>query len=369
MVSARGALALELVILSSVAAALLAGAGAAWWFGRRRQAEGWAFVPEAPETAAAPPPAMDPALLPQMRRRFLRAALGVEAGAPDAADADAADAPAHRQVADAVVASLERADLSQRYIPRRPHLLPQLIQSVNDSAASARSIGRIIGSDPLLTVNLLRIANSALYRFQHQQVRSIERAVTLVGNEGIRQIISAALVQPVMNPPDGDGGRFSQRIWDYTLRMSLAAADHARSVEREDGFSAQLAGLLRGLGMVMVVRATADAYSRRQTLAPSPGLLLSLLEHCTPPLAARIAREWNLSADVVAALETAGQGAPRSPLARSLEIGELAAALAMLCRENLLEEAQALELLSGCVPDHVGGWLWKRVSPDEPRDP
>ena len=53
MVSARGALALELVILSSVAAALLAGAGAAWWFGRRRQAEGWAFVPEAPETAAA----------------------------------------------------------------------------------------------------------------------------------------------------------------------------------------------------------------------------------------------------------------------------------------------------------------------------
>ena len=152
---------------------------------------------------------------------------------------------------------LERADLSQRYIPRRPHLLPQLIQSVNDSTASARSIGRIIGSDPLLTVNLLRIANSPFYRIQERPVESLMRAATLLGLDGLRPVIAAALVQPVMNPPDGDGGRFSQRVWDYTLRMSLAAADHARSVEREDGFSAQLAGLLRGLAMVMVVRATA----------------------------------------------------------------------------------------------------------------
>ncbi len=353
---------MERVILSAVAAALLAGAGAAWWFGRRRQAEGWTFVPEAPDTGTMAAPAMDPALLARMRRRFLCAALGVEA-----AEAEVPDSPEHRQVADAVVASLERADLSQRYIPRRPHLLPQLIQSVNDSTASARSIGRIIAGDPVLTVNLLRIANSALYRFQQQEVRSIERAVTLVGNEGIRQIISAALVQPVMNPPDRDGGRFSQRIWDYTLRMSLAAADHARGVEREDGFSAQLAGLLRGLGMVMVVRATADAYSRRQTLAPSPELLLSLLERCTPSLSARIAREWNLAPDIAVALEADGQALPVPPLLRSLDIGELAAAMSMLCREKLLDEEQALALLATCVPDHVGGWLWRRVNPDDPR--
>lgn len=263
---------MEPVIVSALLAALLAGAGAAWWFGRRRADAAWSFVPEAADADDAAAPAMDPALLPRMRRRFLRAALGIEDDV-----AELPDAAGHRQIADTVIAVLERADLSQRYIPRRPHLLPQLIQSVNDSTASARSIGRIIGSDPLLTVNLLR-----------------------------------------------------------------------------------------GLAMVMVVRATADAYSRRQTLAPSPALLLSLLERCTPQLAARIARAWQLSADVAAALEAGGQGVPSTPLARSLQVGELAAALSMLCREGLLEEAQALETLSACVPGHVGGWLWKRVSPDAP---
>lgn len=357
------------VILSAAVAALLAGVLAAWVFGRHRSrgsrpaGRDWASVPEASAELAAARPQMDPALLPEMRQRFLRAALGVE----DTAVA-AGVAAEHQQVVDAVLVALERADLSQRYIPRRPNLLPQLIQSVNDSTASARSISRIIGSDPGLAVNLLRIANSSLYRFQQQEVRSIERAVTLVGNEGIRQIISAALVQPVMNPPEQDGGRFSQRLWDYTLRMSLATADHARGVEREDGFSAQLAGLLRGLGMVIVVKATAEAYSRKQTLAPSPEVLLSLLARCTPSLSARIARQWELPADVAAALE--GQPvAPRAKaLARSLEMGELAAALSMLCREQRMESEQAVQLLSECLPGHVAEWLWKRVSPDDPQD-
>ncbi len=354
---------MELVILSAVGAALLAGAVAAWSFGRQRQAvtaSSWRFVPEARDADDRGQPQADPALLAELRQRFLRAALG---GAEPVAGE--AEQPAHRRVADAVMVALERADLSQRYIPRRPNLLPQLIQSVNDSTASARSIGRIIGSDPVLTVNLLRIANSPLYRFQQQEVRSIERAVTLVGNEGIRQIISAALVQPVMNPPDRDGGRFSQLLWDYSLRMSLAAADHARSIEREDGFAAQLAGLLRGLGMTMVVRATADAYSRVQTLAPSPDVLLELLERCTPLTAARVARQWELPDSIADALEGS---APPSALGRSLAVGELAAALSMLCREQALEEDEALRLLGASLPEHVALWLWKRVNPDDPRD-
>lgn len=351
-------------ILSAIVAALLAGLVAAWAFGRGRvetNGKGWASVPEASPDASATPGALDPALLPQMRQRFLRAALGVDANTA------ASDVPGHREVADAVLVTLDRPDLSQRYIPRRPHLLPQLIQSVNDSNASARSISRIIGSDPGLTVNLLRIANSPFYRVQRREVRSIERAVTMIGNEGIRQIISAALVQPVMSLPERDGGRFSKQLWDYTLRMSLATADHARSVEREDAFPAQMAGLLRGLGMVIVVRATAEAYSRRQTLAPSPEVLLSLLERCTPVLAARIAREWELSEDAVAALEPGTRSPRAAALARSLEVGELAAALSMLCRDGLLPTDEAQQLLAACLPEHVAEWLWRRVNPDDPQ--
>ena len=66
-------------------------------------------------------------------------------------------------LAEAVDRALRDRDWATRQLPRRPQLLPQLIQTVNDDVASARVMAAIIGQDPVLTGNLLRIANSPAY--------------------------------------------------------------------------------------------------------------------------------------------------------------------------------------------------------------
>jgi hypothetical protein len=86
-------------------------------------------------------------------------------------------------------------------------LLPKLIQAVNDNQSSGRDIAALIGQDPALAGNLLRIANSPLYRLQALPVESLERAVTLVGTDGLRQMIATAMMQPVLNM-GGVYGRF-----------------------------------------------------------------------------------------------------------------------------------------------------------------
>ncbi|KRG41899.1 hypothetical protein ARC78_10580 [Stenotrophomonas pictorum JCM 9942] len=344
-----------MVILAAIAAALAVVLIARLAGGRKLPAR-WSSRSPSDTGPQASLPQVQPIALSALRQQFHVLALGLPALPEET------PGPAHQALLTEVSTTLGRADLSPRYTPRRPQLLPQLIQSVNDSTASARSISRIIGSDPVLAVNLLRIANSPLYRFQRREVQSIERAVTLVGNDGIRQIISAALIQPVMNPSDRDGGRFSRLLWDHTLRMSLAAADHARSMEREDGFAAQLAALLRGLSVAMVVQATADAYARRPLLQPSAVVLLQLIERCAAETAARIARHWELAPAIVQALQDSdGAG---SGLGRSLQLGELAASLSMLCNAGALPADEAEAQLALQLPAHVAGWLWKRVSAD-----
>ncbi|WP_312368826.1 HDOD domain-containing protein [Stenotrophomonas sp.] len=351
----NGAAVIGMVILSSLAAAVLVGALAWWWQrqprphapARSRNLAASDDVGATTTVAAAPTAGV-------LQRRFLLLALGV---GPDDAD----NLRVQRAVVEDVVAALTRADLSSRYTPRRPNLLPQLIQSVNDSAASSRSIARIIGSDAVLAATLLRIANSALYRLQGQDVQSIERAVTLIGNDGIRQIISAALVQPVMESNNGADARFSSVLWEYTLRLSLAAADHARSVEREDGFAAQLAGLLLGLGAALTMQACADVLARPPLRVREPGTLLELLERCSAPTAVRIAQHWKLAPSIVQALQQVGEQAPGG-LARSLQVGQLAASAAMLHAPGQLSEDEAIAALSAQLPGHVAAWLWKRVS-------
>lgn len=277
-------------------------------------------------------------------------------------DADATPGPGDPALHAAVVAALEQRDWSARHLPRRPQLLPQLIQTVNDDDASARAMAAIIGQDPVLTGNLLRIANSPVYRLQAKPVDSLQRAVTLVGTEGIRQIISAVLVQPVMQLHCEAFPQFGTVIWEHALLASRAAADHARLVTHEDAFAAQWLGLTQGLGAALVMRHLLDACAGQDAAAPSRALAAQLLDAWTLPVASRIAAAWELPPSVHETLLRGGDDA-QAGLSASLRFARAAAAASLLCRHGSIGQAQALAILEQqhATPAHALQWIWRRL--------
>lgn len=272
----------------------------------------------------------------------------------------------HAEVSASAAALLGRIETQPRYAPRRPQLLPQLVGAVNDPDASVRSIARIIAQDPALAGNLLRITNSAMYRVQSRPIESIERAVTVLGTEGIRMIIAAALVQPVMSTGGGVFGRFPAIVWEHTLVAASAAADHAKLLEGEDPFTAQLVGLLHGLGAIIVVQVLRDEYARRPALVPDAGVAIALLDAWSGPTASRLAAQWELTGRIRVALEDQRpQARPDAltPLGRSLRFGRVAGALAMLRSKGDVGEDEAVATLAQ-VESREAGWAstWARIS-------
>jgi hypothetical protein len=144
--------------------------------------------------------------------------------------------PEHAPVFQAVAQILEKVQARPEYIPRRPALLPKLLSTINDPQAAMVEISRIIAQDPALTGNLLRIANSPMYRVNNLPIESIDRAVTLVGVQGIRSIIATALLQPVMASSSGAYGRFPELVWEHTLYSASTAEMYAVQVERTEPF-------------------------------------------------------------------------------------------------------------------------------------
>ncbi|MCF7751869.1 HDOD domain-containing protein [Bacillus subtilis subsp. subtilis] len=348
-------------MIAFVAAGLL-GVGAVGLAVRRRRARPAAPVPRVRlgEPLPASPPAGTGA--PAAPAELLQAGLHALALVPRSGDADAADRPGDGVLHAAVVAALEQRDWSARHLPRRPQLLPQLIQTVNDSDASARAMAAIIGQDPVLTGNLLRIANSPVYRLQAKPVDTLQRAVTLVGTEGIRQIISAVLVQPVMQLHCEAFPQFGTVIWEHALLASRAAADHARLVTHEDAFAAQWLGLTQGLGAALVMRQLLDTCAGQDDALPSRTLATQVLDAWTLPVAGRIAAAWELPRAVHEALlrdaDTAQGG-----LSGSLRFARAAAAASLLCRHGLIGQAQALAILEQqhATPSHALQWIWRRL--------
>jgi HD-like signal output (HDOD) protein len=256
--------------------------------------------------------------------------------------------PDHAPVFKTVQSILERIEAKPEYIPRRPSLLPKLLATVNDNEATMVEMSRIIVQDPALTGNLIRIANSPIYRATGQPVESIDRAVTLVGVQGIRSIIATALLQPLMTAGAGAFAKFPEAVWEHTLYAAVAGEAHATQIENAEPFVSQLIGLLYGLSAIVVFRIVRDQFAAHPHLQADPGSMARLLESWVAPTAGRIALCWELPQRVQYALESqtlAVELHQENALGRSLKFGRVAGAVIVLCRLGRLTQPDARAIM------------------------
>lgn len=260
-----------------------------------------------------------------------------------------AQADMHEAIAAACATLLARTEFHARHMPRRPQLLPKLMRAINDPDVSLEKIARIIGEDPALSANLLRVANSPFYRVREKPVESLVRAAAMLGLDGLRPVVAAALVQPVMQTGDTAFGRLPMLIWDHTQLASDFASGLVRGGHgQEDAFAAQMLGLLHGLGAIIVAQVLRDNYALHPQLRPDPQVVARVLDEQAAPMAHRIAIEWELSDRIGVALDAQRLDvAPDDPLGRALCAGRVAAALAMLRKYGKLGDAEARAMLVG----------------------
>jgi HD-like signal output (HDOD) protein len=274
--------------------------------------------------------------------------------------------PNHAEVISATADVLQDAATEDRYTPRRPSLLPQLLRAMNDEEVSRRELVTIISRDPSLVGNLLKMANSPFYRVSAQAVESIDRAVVILGNDGIRSLIAAALAQPIFHIRGGDFPKFPEIAWEHTFRTASATVTHTAIVEKSDPFAAQLLGLVAGMAGIVVFRVALDQYDTRPLLKPHAGVIASLLDTQTAGVAKRIAASWGLSDRILAALDdqpTAVAADKHTALGRSLEFGRTASALAVLYVNKALDDVTAqVSLPVANMPAMELQRLWTRLT-------
>jgi HD-like signal output (HDOD) protein len=285
--------------------------------------------------AALPPPAGSRALgRDEVLRKLHALAFGAEPRGPVP--------PAQVEIVAAIGSTIESSATDPRYAPRRPLLLPQLLRAASDDGSSRRDLADIIARDPALVGSLLKLANGPYYRTSSKPVESIDRAVTILGTQGIRSLAAAALVQPVFRASSKDSGRFAEVTWEHTYRSAAAAEVFAFAVEGTDPFAAQLLALMTGLARIVVFRVAMDQYAARG-VKPDPTALVSLLDEHGPAVAHRVAITWELSDRMLDALDEQlrGSARPVSDLGRSLRFGVVAGALSVLAAEGAIDDETA----------------------------
>jgi HD-like signal output (HDOD) protein len=240
--------------------------------------------------------------------------------------ANAEAAPAARLILDELARLADTPSAAAGLVPRVPAVIPQLLRSLRDDSVSAAGLARQVQQDVVLVAEVIREANSPYYR-SSTPVRTIEGAVLLLGQNGMRMLLARVAFRPIISMQTGRLARQgAPQVWSQSEKCALAASLLAPALGANP-FEAYLAGLMQNVGLVVAFRVI-DQADPGDSLPRSDRFLGELLA-AARALSAAIAREWDFPPAVTAALEQAGDpDAP--PLAQALAQGDRLATLRVL---------------------------------------
>ena len=246
------------------------------------------------------------------------------------------------RVLDALKAILSSQQSGAALVRRMPGLVPQLLQSLRSDSFSGSALSRTISSDVVLVAAVIRLANGACAGTGNS-ISSVEHAVILIGQEGLRQLITTVAFRPIIDVNSGYYvRRLAPRLWEHSERCAMSARQLAGDMGIEP-FDAFIAALLQNVGLIVALRVMDQASGGDEPKLDSE-LFLAQLTRDTRRLNASIAREWNFPEAVVQALAEQGsmrRGAQMSPLGRLLQLTDYLGKLRMLVEQEGLDESDA----------------------------
>jgi putative nucleotidyltransferase with HDIG domain len=133
-------------------------------------------------------------------------------------------------------------------LPVHPGAAMRLLWMLEDPRTSAADLGRLIESDPALSMQAIRLANSAFYGLSGK-VSSAWRAVTVLGFGTVKAMATTAAFDWFAEK----GPTVPDEFWRHSVTTAAAAATLARrvGVQSNEAFSA---GLLHDVGSILVAR-------------------------------------------------------------------------------------------------------------------
>jgi putative nucleotidyltransferase with HDIG domain len=131
-----------------------------------------------------------------------------------------------------------------------PDVYLRITRLIDDPRSSTADIVKAVSQDPSFTIRLLRVANSALYRFP-SAVDTVAKAVSVIGTS---QISNLALSMSVASSFDGMLNELVSmpNFWRHSLYCALISRHLARVAGRCDPDALFTAGLLHDIGELVI---------------------------------------------------------------------------------------------------------------------
>jgi len=191
-------------------------------------------------------------------------------------------------------------------MPAFPKSVQKILTLTRDVACAPKDLVQVIEKDPVVTVKVLRVVNSAYYGLA-KQITSIDQAVVFLGFNTIKNLaLSIAAVG--MLPDSPMSGFDSQRYLMHSLTCASMARQLAHRLPGADPQDCFIAGLLHDFGKVVVAQFMPTEFRRSLELSMWKDVSLHValqevvgVDHAT--IGAMLAHKWRFADELAQTIE------------------------------------------------------------------
>jgi HD-like signal output (HDOD) protein len=139
-------------------------------------------------------------------------------------------------------------------LPGFPQIVLRVQRVLSDVKADANRVVQVIGGEPVLSAQLMRMANSAALNPARAPVTDLRAAVARVGLDTVRTATIACAVQQLRAAPQLRGfERQLDALWQRSILVASLCHVIATRLTRVNPDTALLAGMLQGIGKLYIL--------------------------------------------------------------------------------------------------------------------
>lgn len=252
-----------------------------------------------------------------------------------------------------------KAPWALRLVPPFPTVAQRILALVGMEDVDFHQLSELVKMDPSFSAELLRFANSALFGAR-REVTSLSHAISMVGMDRVRTMATLVALNRMVRCAVKIGAL--RKVWVHSL-VTAIIADEAARVIRVARDSAYTAGLLHNLGVLGLMSAYPDEYSRMLEVSGDFGFDilrterdLFEIDHCAA--GAYLAQDWDFPDEIAAAIAT-HHDEPESGAVDLYAIIKVSWRLADVLGFAAfpLERQWSYNELAGYLPGLRGSWL------------
>lgn len=203
------------------------------------------------------------------------------------------------ELAHSIAADIKSAmDADDLDLPTLPEVALRIREEAESEHVSANSLAAVVGEDPGLSAQLVRIANSPMFRAT-RSIDDLAQAISRLGVEYAANIVTGLAMQQMFQATSDMLDRKMRAVWKTSTEVAAWSSILSKRCQGLRPDQATLAGLTHSIG-VLPILSWAEEHDH---IIQDSMTLDRVVESIHPAIGTMILKHWNFAAELVAVPE------------------------------------------------------------------